>query len=477
MQTETGNAAGQGGYGAVMGSKRLKAIAVRGTGGVPVADPGRLMELALGASREGLSYRRQSRSGRRQRENEIPAARHLKKCGFCASHCASYRYMAAPAVTSAGSLTVHPFCYRFRQTPEAWLESSVLTGDLGLNGWETAYGIIPWLQLCKQHGLIDTLDGIEIPVPETQIEKLRDTAPVSAEFSAALLHKMAYREGELGDALADGACYAAERLFGGQGLPLLDLIYPRRAGQTSHWNAHWIHPVRFPFLMAPLLQWCTDTRDPASDAIHGYAQHMLTYLPYTAWEGEGAVTLEQARAVCEKVYGEPDACDPAYTYDRPETKAIPAMYHHHRATVNNCMVLCERETIRVFSMESEDYAADTALMAKLYEASTGEKMSEADLDVAGERVYNLLRAIDVRNHGRARNGPSSHSDWATVADMIGPSIPDGVPLDLERFSTVLDCYYELRGWNPENGWPTRARLETLGLQDVADELERVGKLG
>ncbi len=477
MQTETGNAAGQGGYGAVMGSKRLKAIAVRGTGGVRVADPPRLIELALGASREGMSYHRRSRSGRRQRENEIPAARHLKKCGFCASNCASYRYMAAPGVTSTGSHTVHPFCYRFRQAPEAWLESAVLTGDLGLNGWETAYGIIPWLQLCKQHGLIDTVDGIEIPVPETEIKRLRDTAPVSAEFSAALLHKMTYRDGELGDALADGACYAAERLFGGQGLPLLDLIYPRRAGQTSHWNAHWIHPVRFPFLMVPLLQWCVDTRDPASDAIHGYAQHMLTYLPYTAWEGAGAVTLEQARAVCEKVYGEPDACDPAYTYDKPETKAIPAMYHHHRAMVNNCMVLCERETIRVFSMESEDYAADTALMAKLYQAVTGEEMSEADLDRAGERVFNLLRAIDVRNHGRARNGASSHSDWATVEGMVGPSIPDGVPLDLGQFSTVLDRYYELRGWNPENGWPTRPRLETLGLQDVADELERVGKLG
>jgi aldehyde:ferredoxin oxidoreductase len=490
MQTETGNAAGQGGYGAVMGSKRLKAIAVRGTGGVPVADPGRLMELALGASREGLSYRRGSRSRREQRASQVPAARHRKKCGFCASNCSSYRYMAAPNLTSSGSHTVHPFCYGFRQDPEASIESAALAGDLGLNGWETAYGVIPWLQLCKQHGLIDAnvarsaLDGIEIPVPETPIESLRDTALTSAEFTAALLHKMAYREGEWGDALADGACYAAERLFGGQGLPLLDFIYPRRAGQTSHWNAHWIHSVRFPFLIAPLLQWCVDTRDPASDAIHGYAQHMLTYLPYTAWEGEGAVTLEQARAVCEKVYGEPDACDPAYTYDRPETKIVPAMYHHHRGMINNCMVLCERETIRVFSLESEDYAADTALMAKLYEAATGEAMSEVDLDRVGERVFNLLRAIDVRNHGRVRNGhaqtraaASRHNDWATVESLVGPSLPDGIPLDLERFGQVLDRYYEMRGWNPETGWPTRERLERLGLGDVADGLERVGKLG
>jgi aldehyde:ferredoxin oxidoreductase len=282
---------------------------------------------------------------------------------------------------------------------------------------------------------------------------------------------MAYREGELGDALADGACYAAQRLFGGRGLPLLDRIYPRRMGHTSHWNAHWLHGVAFPYMLVPMLQWCVDTRDPASDSTHGYAQHMLTYLPDTGRDG-GGVTLEQARAACETVYGEPDACNPAYTYDKPETKVIPAIYHHDRGMVNNCMVLCERETIRVFDLQREGHAADTALMAKLYEAVTGETMSESDLDVAGERVFALLRAIDVRNHDRSRAIDSS-----TVENLAGPLRPSGIPLDLEQFSAVLDRYYEMRGWNPENGWPTRERLERLGLGDVADGLEGAGRLG
>ena len=129
-------------------------------------------------------------------------------------------------------------------------------------------------------------------------------------------------------------------------------------------------------------------------------------------------------------------------------------------------------------------AADTALMAKLYEAVTGVAMDDAGLDEAGERVFNVLRAIDVRNYGRTRyrNDVSGdewtrHEDWATVRDMVGPSIPDGIPLDVEQFRVVLDRYYEMRGWNPETGWPTRARLEALGLGDVADGLEAVGKLG
>ena len=53
VQTETGNAAGQGGYGAVMGSKKLKAIAVHGTAGVRIAHPEAFMEACLNASREG----------------------------------------------------------------------------------------------------------------------------------------------------------------------------------------------------------------------------------------------------------------------------------------------------------------------------------------------------------------------------------------------------------------------------------------
>jgi aldehyde:ferredoxin oxidoreductase len=471
IHTETGNAAGQGGYGAVMGSKHLKAIAVRGTSGVRVADPKRMMDLALNASREGLSFGRLDRSISQPRPAATPFARRLKKCGFCAIDCASYHYMGVPGEATFGSHTVNPFCYLYRQPAEAQIESAAITGDLGMNGWEISYGVIPWLQLCAQQGLIQTLDGIEVPVPQGEIERVWDMPTVSAAFSSTLLRNMAYRTGELGDALADGACYAADRLFDGQGQPLLDRIYPRRMGQTSHWNAHWLQGVRFPYFLMPLLQWCVDTRDPASDSTHGYAQHMLTYLPDINQEG-GAVTLEQARAVCAKVYGEPDVCDPSFTYDRPETKIVPAIYHHNRGMAVNCMVLCEREHIRVFSMQSEDYAADTALMAHLFSACTGHEMSEADLDQAGDRVFSLLRAIDVRNHDRSR-----HVDWATAESLAGPSIPDGVSLDLGRFGEMLDRYYELRGWNPETGWPTRGHLEGLGLGDVSSGLARIGKLG
>jgi aldehyde:ferredoxin oxidoreductase len=182
--------------------------------------------------------------------------------------------------------------------------------------------------------------------------------------------------------------------------------------------------------------------------------------------------MEKARAICAKVYGNPDVCDSTLTYDPPENKVIPAIWHSHRGMVVNSLILCDNEHTRVFSALSEDGAADTALMSKLLSACTGHDISERELDRAGERIWNQLRAIDVRYFGRDRA-----IDESTLDAYVYPAREDGVVLDRTRFANLLLKYYELSGWNPANGWPTRARLEKLGLGDVADRLEREGRLG
>jgi aldehyde:ferredoxin oxidoreductase len=472
VQTETGNAAGQGGYGAVMGSKKLKAIAVRGTGGVRVADPERLLHLCLEASREGQRPTLPASGAQRRPAASRPAyAARQRKCGFCITQCGNRHYMGVPAASSTGTFTGDHFCYSYPSDLRAQVQAYAMSSDYGLNGWEIGFGIIPWLQMCKQHGLIDDIDGLSLPVPDKPLAYRADTAPVSGELLARLLQMIAFREGELGDALADGACYAAERLFGGAGVPLLDRIYPRHAGQTSHWNAHWGTGgnIYFPFWLMPILQWCVDTRDPASDATHGYSTHMLSYLPENGPE-RGPLTMEHAKAVCARVYGEPDVADPAYTYDKPETKAIPAIWHHDRAMVVESLLLCDKEHSRVFTMLTEDHVADTALMAKLFQAVTGVEMDAQALDRAGERIFNLLRAIDVRDSGRTRE-----VDESAARSLTHPAFTEGVSLDLERFWPMLDTYYRLRGWDVETGWPTAERLVALGLGDVAEGLAKVGQ--
>jgi aldehyde:ferredoxin oxidoreductase len=111
-------------------------------------------------------------------------------------------------------------------------------------------------------------------------------------------------------------------------------------------------------------------------------------------------------------------------------------------------------------------------MSKLLSACTGFEMSEAELDRAGERIWTLLRAIDVRYFGRDRA-----IDESTLDGFMYPGKDDGVMLDRGRFLKLLDVYYAQSGWDQASGWPTRARLESLGLGDVADGLEAAGRLG
>jgi aldehyde:ferredoxin oxidoreductase len=475
IQTETGNAAGQGGYGAVMGAKKLKAIAVRGTGAVTLARPQDFLELCLRASREGQSAQAPgSDHGASVRGDQHGPNYRTRKCGFCATPCVHRLYFAVPGEGNTGLHGAARQCWGYQtQSRDAEVAARALTSDYGLNGWEISYGIIPWLQLCRQHGLIDTIDGIEIPLAEKPIENLYQVAPVSGAFLNMLVDKIARREDELGDALADGACYAAERLFGGQGIPLLDHIYPRHAGQTEHWGGHWGPGGRvyWPWWLPPILQWSTDTRDPANDSTHQWTEHAQHYLPVSG-PNKGPFSVEKVRAVCAKVYGNPDVGDPAFEYEPYEAKAIPAIWHSDRGMILDSMVLCDYENTRVFSMLTEDGAADTALMAKLYSVATGCETSERELDRAGERVSNLHRAIDIRNHGRDRA-----VDESTFDGFMYPGKDDGVTPDRDRLVALLQTYYRLRGWNPANGWPTRAKLEELGLADVADELGALGKLG
>jgi len=469
IQTETGNAAGQGGYGAVMGSKNLKAIAVRGTKGVKIAKPKEFFDLCVNYSHEGSHPGSFEISGDREgiRMDGAGDRFRVRKCGFCRTPCTNPIY---ENVQSADGITVPSVvrqCWGYMgDSPQVDKVARGITSDYGLNGWEITYGIIPWLQMCKQHGLIDKIDGMDIPVPDKPLEYLRDTAHYSSEFIHMLVRKIAFREDELGDALSDGGCYAADRLFEGAGIPLLDRIYPRHCGQTEHWGGHWGPggTVYWPWWLPPVLQWCVDTRDPASDSTHQWTEHVQPYMPESG-PRRGPFSMEKVRGVCAKVYGNPDICDPKYEYEPPELKAIPAIWHSHRAMILDSLVLCDREHTRVFSSLSEDGAADTAMMAKLFSTSTGYDVSEEELDRAGERIWNQFRAIDVRNFGRNRA-----IDITTIDGFMYPGKDDGVMLDREKFLKLLDKYYELSGWNLTNGCPTRAKLEELGIGDVADEL-------
>jgi aldehyde:ferredoxin oxidoreductase len=53
----------------------------------------------------------------------------------------------------------------------------------------------------------------------------------------------------------------------------------------------------------------------------------------------------------------------------------------------------------------------------------------------------------------------------------------GWKLERKDWDKLLDEYYEVNGWDKETSFPTRKCLDELGLGKVADELQKIGKLG
>jgi aldehyde:ferredoxin oxidoreductase len=52
----------------------------------------------------------------------------------------------------------------------------------------------------------------------------------------------------------------------------------------------------------------------------------------------------------------------------------------------------------------------------------------------------------------------------------------GCKCDKEKWDEMLDKYYELHGWDKRTGLQTRRCLMELDMEDVAEKLEKVGKL-
>ena len=99
------------------------------------------------------------------------------------------------------------------------------------------------------------------------------------------------------------------------------------------------------------------------------------------------------------------------------------------------------------------------------------KMSLEDLEEMAERSKLLMRAIHIRNYGRDR-------ELEVNAVYPGLTYPDsmGLTSSWEDWNDLVDLYYEERGWDKKTGWPTRECYEKVGLKEVADQLEQIGKL-
>ena len=111
-------------------------------------------------------------------------------------------------------------------------------------------------------------------------------------------------------------------------------------------------------------------------------------------------------------------------------------------------------------------------IAELYSAATGIETTPSELKEAGERAFNLLKVLNVRE-GFSRRDDEFPELWfrpkptADGEDLLMDYYHRRV-IDRAASGKILDDYYAERGWDIKRGIPTREKLAELGLDEYYD---------
>ena len=103
----------------------------------------------------------------------------------------------------------------------------------------------------------------------------------------------------------------------------------------------------------------------------------------------------------------------------------------------------------------------------LYTHATGEAFTTEDFRKAGERIYNLTRAICIRE-GATREDDTLPERLTAQPLPDGPA--EGMVNELEMLELMKDAYYDFRGWDRSTGIPTPEKLQELELEALIPEL-------
>jgi len=430
---------GRGGAGAVMGSKRLKAVAVRGHGKVEVADEEGLMNLtrelrtkmketqavknfsiwgtpqfADPVNEAGIFPTRNFQEGVFEGEPKTNARAMREQivkrdtaCYACPIACGKYSFIAEGKY--AGTMVEGP------EYETLWAFGAQCgVDDLGAiaaaNMWCDRYGLdtisagnaIGFAMECYERRLLTPkrCDGLKLKFG-------------NHEVFAELLRKMAHREG-VGALLCDGVRVAAKKI-----------------GKGSK-----------------------------DFAIHVKGMELPAYDPRGAW-GMALAYSTSCRGGCHLKAWTLGAEVFEAKYDRFSTEGKAKLV----VGLQNTRAAMDSTGVCIIGSR----AIGTEEMARIMSTATGWSFTAERILEAGERIYTLERLLAVRE-GITRKDDTLPPRLLNEALPSGPS--KGVRLRKEDLDQMLNEYYKLRGWN-KNGVPTRAKLEELELKDIADDLKLV----
>jgi len=454
--------------GAVMGSKNLKAIVVRGTKEVSLADPVRYLQIAEELQREMKShpgiqlYQRYGLSALQKTMGEVlkdPEERRMAHpyeltvkyntkragCFGCPAQCMDqYPVEAKGGGVISCELHAEPFETVRNTDLDLGLECSLLAQRYGVDS-VTSMMTIGWLMELYERGLITAKDTDGIAMEWG-----------SPEAISGMLRKMVFREG-FGNVLADGILPAAERI----GRGAIDYARQVKGMPTNYLYSAATKTAALGMgvgTRGDLMKSTTFAFDGAIGLLR------LLYDEKTAAEYEAVIRHKAAEVT---------GTDKALCSRELEGKAELVIFSEDEITLCDCLSACKMVGVGWFGVRPYDTERRAALLA----AGTG---VERDLDTLyqfAKRIRNLERAYNIRQ-GMTRDMetlPKRFMDQPIEYSRDTRSDQRNV-LKSSDFEELKDRYYLLRGWDVATGIPTGETLKRTGLGDVAKDLEKRGKL-
>ncbi len=458
---------GRTGVGAVMGSKKLKAIVVRGTQKVNPADKKAVTELskqgAKGFPGSGMeNFGRYGTAGAvigQQNGGGLPTRNWdagVMENAEAISGERLYDELLRGAEEGKQDKDGRDTCYacivRCKRVVESEYKNNRLRHEYGGPEYESIatfgsycgiddlHAVTYANQLCNEYG-VDTIScGATIAWAmecfENEVINLEETDGIelrygNAEAMLAMLKKTLNREG-FGDILANGSAKAADLL--GKGHEFLLTV----KGQEL--PAHMPHVKRSLGVIYAANPFGADHQSSEHDPMYSEKAYERFYKQ--RFDQIGLHTPQHPKAMnAEKI-----------------AFALKTQYNYSAAdTISVCQF--------VFGPSWQMYGPQE--MADLMRAATGWDVDVDEIQAIGRRRLNLMRAFNARE-GLNRDQDTLPKKLFKKALEGGRT--DGAILENEELQDGLAMYYEQAGWDPASGTPTRATLEEVGLNWAADEL-------
>lgn len=301
------------------------------------------------------------------------------------------------------------------------IKATWMCNNLGMD-MDVVAELLGWVMECYEKGLITSnqLDGLKPGFGEK-------------EPAIELIRKMAYRDG-VGDTLAEGVARAST-------------VFSK---ETAYYGVH-IKGNDLYEIIRPLIGYGLGAIVSTRGGSHVLGSPVC----------ESSSFNEQEQEMAFSKFGVKTFNDPLAYDGKPEIVQYYESLTRACSSMGLCIFVSDWQQIHMMGHDD---------LAELLFYATGMEMTGDELKKKMLAVLNLEKMFNYCHAGFTRVDDKPKERLFKEAAISGPAA--GAKLDHEKWDAMLDHYYKLHGWDIETGIPTAETLQFYGLDDLIPDLEK-----